>query len=64
MKREFASLYSPTGVPWILPEKAVMRAFCSLRPERLLMERREYGRKFHCFDLDDVTLRGTFETVA
>src|SRR5215472_2228588 len=38
---EFATLYSSTGRPSIPPEK-LLRAFYSIRSERLLMERLEY----------------------
>ena len=44
---EFATLYSSTGRPSIPPEKLLramlLQAFYSIRSERLLMERLEYG---------------------
>ncbi|HEY9343659.1 MAG TPA: IS5 family transposase [Inquilinus sp.] len=50
---EFAALYSPLGRPSIPPEKLLrallLQAFYSIRSERLLMERLEYGLLFRWF---------------
>lgn len=53
LEREFAALYSPIGRPSIPPEKLLramlLQAFCSIRSERLLMERLEYDLLFRWF---------------
>ncbi len=53
LEREFAALYSPLGRPSIPPEKLLramlLQAFYSIRSERLLMERLEYGLLFRWF---------------
>lgn len=53
LEREFAALYSPIGRPSIPPEKLLramlLQAFYSIRSERLLMERLEYGLLFRWF---------------
>ena len=50
---DFAALYSPIGQPSIPPEKLLramlLRAFYSIRSERLLMERLEYDLLFRWF---------------
>lgn len=51
--REFAALYPPIGRPSIPPEMLLhamlLQAFYSIRSERLLMERLEYGLLFRWF---------------
>lgn len=53
LDRKFAALYSPIGRPSIPPEKLLraklLQAFCSIRSERLLMERLEYDLLFRWF---------------
>jgi len=53
LEREFAALYSPIGRPSIPPEKLLramlLQAFYSIRSERLLIKRLEYGLLFRWF---------------
>lgn len=53
LERDFAAPYSPIGRPSIPPKKLLQpmlrQAFCSIRPQRLFLERLEYDLLFRWF---------------